>query len=124
MQWFTEFMELFFISMRLIKTLKFILSGSLSTTKTGQQVPASVSDPAWPRRCQKKPCLHHTSFVHPAETTPDLSMKGHLRLRMFLPGSPRSCSEVVVGRLTCGLSVGDSMLVQQTGQSSYLLGQL
>lgn len=111
MQWFTEFMELFFISMRLIKTLKFILSGSLSTTKTGQQVPASVSDPAWPRRCQKKPCLHHTSFVHPAETTPDLSMKGHLRLRMFLffifhdhldhrmfprsPGSPRSCSEVV-----------------------------
>lgn len=38
MQWFTEFMELFFISMRLIKTLKFILSGSLGTTKVGQQV--------------------------------------------------------------------------------------
>lgn len=46
MQWFTEFMELFFISMRLIKTLKFILSVFLGTTKANQQVPVSVSDPA------------------------------------------------------------------------------
>lgn len=46
MQWFTEFMELFFISMRLIKTLKFILSVFLGTAKASQQVPVSVSDPA------------------------------------------------------------------------------
>lgn len=43
MQWFTEFLKLFFISIRLIKTLKFILSGCLGTTKAGQQATVCVS---------------------------------------------------------------------------------
>lgn len=72
MQWFTEFMELFFISMRLIKTLKFILSVFLGTTKASQQVPVSVSDPP-DLEDDKEVCPHHTSSVHPAGTTPVLS---------------------------------------------------
>lgn len=76
------------------------MSGSLGTTKAGQQVPL-VSDIVWPRRCQKKPCPHHTSLVHSAETTLGLSLKRHSRLRTFLffmAAWLTGCSLVVLGR--------------------------
>lgn len=109
MQWFTEVMELFFISMELIKTSNLYFVWIFGHNKGWPAGPPCLSVTLSGLEYAKRSHVYTTavlctlltplcwSFCERTLEARDISiLHGHLDHRMFprSPGSPRSCSEI------------------------------